>query len=132
MKKISVDSHRTLFVFETEKALIDYAIDQLVVSEEIKCDVAASFQEAVFNDVLSKIKKVLKTEVYNAIYFGGGVTQNKALRNKLRDALSVELCWPEIALCLDNAAMIAGLGVHVYRNNGESATHPETRIPFSR
>ena len=121
------------FSFSGIKTAVLYAVKKLeVVSEEIKCDVAASFQEAVFNDVLSKIKKVLTTEVYNAIYLGGGVTQNKALRKKLQNALSVELCWPEIALCLDNAAMIAGLGYHVYRSNGESATHPETRIPFSR
>jgi len=123
------------FSFSGIKTSVLYTVKkQQNLTEKIQCDIAASFQKAVFLDVLAKLQKAIKQQNYQSIYLGGGVTQNKTLRTTLQNALPIELCWPETSLCLDNAAMIAGLGYHEYMRNGteSDAIAPETRIPFSK
>jgi N6-L-threonylcarbamoyladenine synthase len=68
-----------------------------------------------------------------AVFFGGGVTQNGALRARLAATLPLPLFWPSAELCLDNAAMIAGLGFHTYARNPRDerfSLEPQTRISF--
>jgi N6-L-threonylcarbamoyladenine synthase len=52
----------------------------------------------------------------NTLLVGGGVAANSSLRTTLRaQALSqgVDVFFPPMVLCLDNAAMIAGLAYHI-------------------
>lgn len=75
-------------------------------------DLAASFQAAVIEVLLSKIDKALK--LYpdcKQFILAGGVAANSALRTGLRQMMeanfsSVELLIPPFSLCGDNAAMI--------------------------
>jgi len=106
------------------------------LSEQDKCDVAASFQKAAFDDLIKKTRLAIEGTGATEILFGGGVTNNKALRNAFQIAFPhTQLRWPEVNLSLDNAAMIAGLGYHKLKRNpaGDSLDlEPATRIPFQR
>lgn len=102
---------------------------QVLISDGEKADVAASFQEAALGDVAKKAKAAAKEFGCKAIYIGGGVSQNQRLRELLEGDLPV--FFPQNGLCLDNAAMIAGLGYHVYDGSGDPLIlEPQTRIPL--
>jgi len=106
------------------------------LSESEKADIAASFQYTAFSDVIRKAKVAAKQFGCKAIYFGGGVSNNKALRAQFAaEKLDIPLYWPSFGLSLDNAAMIAGLGFHVFERKGRQgdplSLEPETRIPLS-
>jgi len=98
-------------------------------------DIAASFQRAAFEDVIKKTVNAAEKLKIKTIVFGGGVTNNQALR-KLFENESGEmyrLVWPSLGLSLDNAAMIAGLGYHRFLSKGEGDPidlEPQIRIPF--
>jgi N6-L-threonylcarbamoyladenine synthase len=70
-------------------------------------NVAASFQDAVV-DVLVR-KAVTAAEELNAtcIMVSGGVAANSALRGRLTEESRVPVMIPPLALCTDNAAMVA-------------------------
>jgi len=73
-------------------------------------DLAASFQAAVIDVQVAKAVRAAKEYGVKHVCLGGGVAANTALRDALRDALSrigVRLSVPPLALCTDNAAMIA-------------------------
>jgi len=80
-------------------------------------DIAASFQEAVVDVLVNKtIFAVTKFSV-KSIILGGGVACNSRLRQRLADAakqLDIPLYYPSKKLCMDNAAMVAGLAYHKY------------------
>jgi N6-L-threonylcarbamoyladenine synthase len=51
----------------------------------------------------------------NTLLIGGGVAANSALRSQLQVQArlqGVDVFFPPMVLCLDNAAMIAGLAYH--------------------
>lgn len=101
--------------------------------EDILSNIAASFQKTAFTDLINKIEKAVIEWKPKALFLGGGVTNNKTLRQSLSQKVSLPLFWPEPTLCLDNAAMIAGLGYHVYKRERKDETYdlqPRTRIPF--
>jgi len=103
---------------------------EALISEEEKADVAASFQETALSDVARKAKKAALEWECRALYVGGGVSQNQRLRELLEG--DVPVFFPSKGLCLDNAAMIAGLGYQVYRGQGDPLDlEPQTRIPLS-
>lgn len=108
--------------------------DQLTLPEEEKPHVAASFQHAALSQIVSKIVEAAKAFPCQAIYVGGGVSNNQMLRTLLKTQdLSIPVYFPTTGLSLDNAAMIAGLGTHVFKRQkgGDPLDlEPMTRIPF--
>ncbi|MCA8972247.1 MAG: tRNA (adenosine(37)-N6)-threonylcarbamoyltransferase complex transferase subunit TsaD [Planctomycetes bacterium] len=81
------------------------------LSDDERADLAASFQEAIVDTLVSRVRDARLRHAAEAISIGGGVARNRRLREKLAQALGdVELIFPELDYCSDNAAMIAGLG----------------------
>ena len=81
-------------------------------------DVAASFQEAVADVLTAKAVDLCREEGLKHFLIGGGVAANSRLRTLLEARLAqigVELRRPRPALCTDNGAMIAALGVQVVK-----------------
>ena len=82
-----------------------------------RADLAASFQRAVVDTITTKIKraqKQLKADgcTPRSLIIGGGVSANSLLRDRLprlSESLGLQLHIPVMAMCVDNAAMIAGL-----------------------
>ncbi len=126
-----VKTNPLAFSFSGIKTGVLYTIKGLSspLSEQDICDISASFQEAVFHDVLHKIEHVLAQNSLKALYLGGGVTQNMHLRAMLEEKIKLPIVWPRKDLCLDNAAMIAGLGFHKAASKSYDL-EPETRIAF--
>lgn len=102
------------------------------LTEKEKADVAASFQEAALNDVVNKALKAAKAFNLEAIYVGGGVSNSRRLRELFTGDIPIFL--PDDGLSLDNGAMIAGLGYHVYQKQGKGdplTLEPKTRISMN-
>lgn len=81
------------------------------LSEERRRDLAASFQSAAIAQVLDRLSRAADGFAPRAVFVGGGVVANAALRQALA-AWSAErgiaLIVPPQRYCVDNAAMIAG------------------------
>ncbi|HEY3552896.1 MAG TPA: tRNA (adenosine(37)-N6)-threonylcarbamoyltransferase complex transferase subunit TsaD, partial [Solirubrobacterales bacterium] len=76
---------------------------------ERRADLAASFQAAVVEQLVTKLKRALKQGEWEAVALGGGVAANGPLREavaKLCEERGVRLKLVPISLCTDNAAMI--------------------------
>ncbi len=80
-------------------------------------DIAASFQSAVVDVLVRKVRwAIAKTGIRN-IVLSGGVAANSWLRKKIKemaDEREARVFLPSLDLCTDNAAMIASAGYHHY------------------
>lgn len=78
-------------------------------------DLAASFQEAVVETLVSRALLAVRQEACPRLVVAGGVAANRRLRQELErqsGAAGVELFLPALKFCTDNAAMVAALGYH--------------------
>lgn len=83
-------------------------------------DIAASFQETVINVLVEKSMRACKIKKINKIVVGGGVAANNRLREKFFEAgkiNNVQIFFPAKEFCMDNAAMVAGLGYWLFKNS---------------
>jgi len=71
-------------------------------------EVAAAFQEAVVDVLVSKTVRAARREGVSQILLSGGVAANTALREALVRRSPVAVSVPPPALCTDNGAMVAG------------------------
>ena len=75
-------------------------------------DVAASFQAAVIDVLVTKLLRVAEEAGVETIVIGGGVAANSELRTRLLDegeTNGLRVILPSISLCTDNAAMVASV-----------------------
>ncbi len=77
-------------------------------------DLAASFQEAVVDVLVTKTIKAVSEFSAKNLVVAGGVSANRALRHSIQVRSTCPLNIPPIWLCTDNAAMIAGAGYQRY------------------
>jgi len=73
-------------------------------------DVAASFQAAVVDVLVTKLVRAADQEGLSTVVIGGGVAANSALRTRLlaeADRRGLRAVLPGVGLCTDNAAMVA-------------------------
>ena len=109
------------------------ATEQVSLSDLEKANLAASFQETAFNDVLDKAKLAYAQFDCKAVFLGGGVCNNLELRAKFQAAFP-QVFFPAFELTVDNAAMIAGLGFQKFIKNPISDPfdlEALTRIPIA-
>ncbi len=106
---------------------LDKAKPKLKDRREI-ADLAASFQEAVVDVLVDKTIYAATKFSAKVIILGGGVAANTRLRQKLGDAAKsrkIPLYYPSKILCMDNAAMVAGLAYHKYQEKDFSGLEVE-------
>ncbi|HEY5077846.1 MAG TPA: tRNA (adenosine(37)-N6)-threonylcarbamoyltransferase complex transferase subunit TsaD [Acidimicrobiia bacterium] len=92
-------------------------------------DVAASFQAAIVDVLVEKLLGAARETGIGTVVAGGGVAANSALRERLLDlavAGEVQVVLPSIALCTDNAAMVAS--VAAYRLAADGPTPLEAPV----
>ncbi|GAE95441.1 YgjD/Kae1/Qri7 family [Gracilibacillus boraciitolerans JCM 21714] len=82
-------------------------------------DVAASFQASVVEVLTEKTVKAAKQYRVKQVIVAGGVAANQGLRTTLQSKFQLEkeinLFFPPLSLCTDNAAMIAAAGSIAYQ-----------------
>ena len=79
-------------------------------AERRRADLAASFQRAIVDALVVRVRQAIAREQVERLAIGGGVAANSELRQAmgdLCDELGVRLWVPPPELCTDNAAMIA-------------------------
>jgi len=94
-----------LYYYRDHKNAKDFSINS----------VAKAFQDSVIAILVKKCISACQKFKTKTLFIGGGVAANSGLRNKLNNEarpLGIKVYFPPIPLCLDNAAMIAGLGYH--------------------
>ena len=72
-----------------------------------RADLAASYQGAIVDALVARLERALEATGAERIALGGGVAANGPLRERAA-ALGLPVWTPPLALCTDNAAMIAG------------------------
>ena len=86
--------------------------------EEINCaDVAASFQEAVVDVLVTHTVAAAKAYGFKNVAMAGGVASNSALREGMKNACEkngLNLYYPSPIYCTDNGAMIGAAGYYEY------------------
>ena len=96
------------------KTSVLYTVQKIPnMTEEIKSDIAASFQQAISDILVAKIKKSIETTGRKEVIIAGGVAANKFLRSefkKLEESHNIKVYFPDLKYCGDNAAMIAFVG----------------------
>ncbi len=81
------------------------------------CDLAASYQAAIVDCLVTKLRRAAEQFGSKALTIGGGVARNELLRERITSdpVLSeLEQVFPPMDLCSDNGAMVAGLGAHLF------------------
>lgn len=82
-----------------------------------KADIAASFQEAVCDALVSHTLEAAKRKKTKTVVIAGGVASNSALREKMTTEAhkqGIDVLYPQPVLCTDNAVMIASAGYYEY------------------
>jgi N6-L-threonylcarbamoyladenine synthase len=91
---------------------------EILAVDAARCNLAASFQEAVVDSLTSRAWLALKQEGCSRLVVCGGVAANGRLRQVLQEhaqAAGLDLFLPPPALCTDNAAMVAALGYRLLK-----------------
>lgn len=107
-----------------KSAVLNYINSCEMKNEEInRADVAASFQNAVVESLVSRAIAVAKEHQIDKIAIAGGVASNSALREAMIAACEgngFKFYRPTPIFCTDNAAMIGAAGYYDYMNGVRS------------
>ena len=101
-----------------KSAVINLAHNEEQRGNEInKANLACSFQKVAIESITNKIKKAIVEKNIKNVIVAGGVAANKGLRKEMErvcNELKVDLSFPPMKYCTDNAAMIAAAGYYAY------------------
>ncbi len=100
------------FSFSGLKTALLYTVRDIGEDEvrERAADLAASYQRAIADVLCLRLREAVERERVDRVAVGGGVAANSELRarvGRLGEELGCEVWIPGLALCTDNAAMIA-------------------------
>ncbi len=101
-----------------KSAVLNYLNSSKMAGKEINnADVAASFQKAVVDVLVSKAIRLCHNEGINKLAMAGGVSANSYLRKRIKEECDMEniiLNIPSPVYCTDNAAMIGVAGYYEF------------------
>lgn len=104
-------------------------------SSQLICDIAASFQNAVVDVLVRKTEWAIIKNGIRRVVLSGGVAANSSLRKKMKDMADekgIEILFPSVLLCTDNAAMIAAAGCYHFLNKDFAGLdlNPKAYLPL--
>jgi N6-L-threonylcarbamoyladenine synthase len=86
------------------------------LSERDVADIAASFEAAAIDVLVTRLRRAVKEQGLERVSVVGGVAANQRLREEMARVASLDrfkVSFPPLALCTDNAAMIAAAGARL-------------------
>jgi len=98
------------FSFSGLKTAVMLKVREVQSLEDVRADIAASFQRAVVDTLVARTLKAAKYKNAARIIVAGGVGANESLRAALNEQFSGEVFYPRAEFCTDNGAMIAIAG----------------------
>jgi N6-L-threonylcarbamoyladenine synthase len=100
-------------------------------SERSVANIAASFQAAAIDILVDRALAAAEDTGLRRIVAGGGVAANSYLRARMAAEPGVEVVFPSLRLCTDNAAMVAGFGFHAFKEGkvADFSLNAEARVP---
>jgi N6-L-threonylcarbamoyladenine synthase len=106
------------FSFSGVKTAVLYHTQKHINKKNFSVEkVAYAFQNSIISILVKKsIAACLKKKVKHLIV-GGGVAANSSLRTQLKNEAQhagIKTFFPPMTLCVDNAAMVAGYGYHMF------------------
>ncbi|MBR0203866.1 MAG: tRNA (adenosine(37)-N6)-threonylcarbamoyltransferase complex transferase subunit TsaD [Synergistaceae bacterium] len=109
------------FSFSGLKTALLWQIKKFASSEELQAnmnDLCASYQAAIIEALIAKIRLAVKLTGIHQVSISGGVSANGALREALRREKGFTISLPELKRCTDNAVMTALAGQNRYLREG--------------
>jgi len=106
------------FSFSGLKTAVSLAVKERIAAgaldETTRADIAAGVQQAIVETLVAKTLRALEQTGYEALVVAGGVGANRSLRERMAEAATrqgIQVFYPRIEFCTDNAAMIAVAGM---------------------
>lgn len=98
------------FSFSGLKTAVMLKVRETTLLDPVRADIAASFQRAVVDTLISRTLKAAKHKHARRLVIAGGVGANQLLRSELSRQFPGEVYYPRLEFCTDNGAMIAVAG----------------------
>lgn len=115
-----------------KSAVLNYINKCKIKDIEInKADIAASFQKAIVGVLKDNVFETCKRKSLSRITIAGGVAANSTLREELikeGSKRNIEILFPDLVLCTDNAAMI-GSAAYFKFIKGEISSFNVNAVP---
>jgi N6-L-threonylcarbamoyladenine synthase len=118
------------FSFSGLKTAVMQAVRAATPSEQMRADVAYAVQDAIVATLCAKTLRALEFTGHQALVVAGGVGANRELRARLTReaaAVGVQVYFPRLEFCTDNAAMIAVAGMYRLRAHEQTTGGIEVR-----
>jgi len=116
-----INSNKIAFSYSGLKNQVRLKIEELgELSQQDKCDIAASFQKTATAHLLHKLKKVFEKEDIKDFAIVGGASANLYLREKMQklcEKYNKNLHLAKLSYCSDNALMIGRCAIDAYKEN---------------
>ena len=122
--KAHMDSEYDFSFSGLKSAVLNYINHAKMMGEEINVpDLAASFQNAVVEVLVSRTIEAAKQHGYKRVAIAGGVASNSALRAGMEKACKeagIQFFHPSPIFCTDNAAMIGAAAYYEYKKGARA------------
>jgi N6-L-threonylcarbamoyladenine synthase len=118
------------FSFSGLKTAVMQAVRASALTDQQRADVACAVQDAIVATLCAKTLRALEYTGHRALVVAGGVGANRELRGRLAReaaAIGVQVYFPRLEFCTDNAAMIAVAGLQRLRAHEHSGGGIEVR-----
>jgi N6-L-threonylcarbamoyladenine synthase len=114
--KLNRNDNRYDFSYSGLKTAVVHQLDRFWNGDypRTRENIAAAFQRAAIGMIVDRVRNAMEDTGIRRFTAGGGVASNSYLREKLHElidtSVDARLVLPPPVLCVDNAAMVAGLG----------------------
>lgn len=124
-------NHRYAFSYSGLKTAIIYKVNNDREEGHIhsKEDICAAFQQTAIEILYKKTLMLVNDTGIREVVVSGGVASNSHLRKRFKETSDFEAYFASPKLCLDNGAMVAGLGYHLLKQGTKADSNLDA---FSR